>query len=221
MTGIRQRLYPQFARVAQALASQTRLELVDLLAQGPRNVDSLAGETGQSLANVSQHLQALKLAHLVTAERRGTRVYYRLASDSVVRLWLELRNVAEEQLPEVGAMARDHAASQAPLAVVGRDELARYGPGAVCLLDVRPALEFASGHLAGAISIPLEELHSRLGELPADSLIITYCRGEYCAMADEAAALLAANGFNVARLDGGWPEWLIEGRPVQREEISV
>jgi len=217
----KQDLYPQLARIGQALASDKRLELIDLLAQGLRNVDSLAALTGQSVANISQHLQALRAARLVESDRRGTKVFYRLPSESVVRLWLDLRSMAEERLPEAAAIVRDFASERAGIQTISRTDMERLSAqGEGCLLDVRPSLEFESGHLAGAINIPVGELPERLGELPRDSLIVTYCRGEYCLMADEAAALLEAQGFNVARLDGGWPEWLVEGRAVAREKIA-
>jgi rhodanese-related sulfurtransferase len=208
-------LYPEFARVASALASPRRLELVDLLAQAPRSVDALALETGMSTANVSQHLQVLKRARLVASSRRGTNVIYRLAGPDVVALWLALRRVAEERLPEVERLRRDAASSGEPLA---RDEAARLlKAGDVVLLDVRPPLEFQAGHLKGAISMPLTELERRLGELPRGRRIIAYCRGAYCLFADEAVALLRKHGFQAERLDGGWPEWLVEGRPVQTD----
>lgn len=207
------RIYPEFARVASALASPRRLELVDLLAQAPRGVDALADETGMSVANVSQHLQVLKRARLVVSGRRGTSVIYRLAGPEVVGLWLALRGVAEERLPEVERLHRDVVADGEALK---RDEAARLlKRGTAVLLDVRPAREFEAGHIAGAVSIPLDELEQRLGELPRDRRIITYCRGTYCLFADEAVALLRKHGFQAERLDGGWPEWLVEGRPVR------
>ncbi len=209
------RLYPQFARVAQALANDKRLEIVDLLAQAPRNVDALAAETGQSVANISQHLQTLRAARLVEAERRGTKVFYRLASPAVARLWLTLRSVGEERLPEIDALVREYIPRRAGHRTVTRGEAASLLAGdGVVLLDVRPGIEFESGHIPGAVNIPLDELAERLGELPRDRLIVTYCRGEYCQFADDAVALLDERGFQVARLDGGWPEWREEGREV-------
>lgn len=211
---LKDRIYPQFARIGQALASEKRLELVDLLAQAPRHVDALAQETGMSVANVSQHLQILRSANLVEAERQGNMTFYRLSDPAVVRLWLALRGVAESRLAEVKEINRDlpgrHNGN-----VVSRDEVKELLKGKAVLLDVRPSQEFESGHLRGAINIPIDELRDRLGELPQDRQIITYCRGEYCLFADEAAQLLRTNGFDVARLEGGWPEWYSEGRPVQ------
>ncbi len=208
------RLYPEFARVAQALGSDRRLELVDLLAQAPRRVEALAEETGMTLANVSQHLQVLKNARLVESERRGTSVTYRLASQSVVSLWLALRGVAEDRLPEI-AKLRSEFSDDAADEELPREEVERLVQrGNAVLVDVRPALEFEHGHVAGALSIPIEQLEKRLKELPRNKRIVAYCRGAYCLFADEAVALLRKRGFDAIRLEGGWPEWVVDGRSV-------
>ena len=208
------RLYPEFARVAQALGSDRRLELVDLLAQAPRRVEALAEETGMTVANVSQHLQVLKNARLVESERRGTTVTYRLGSPSVMSLWLALRGVAEDRLPEIEKLRReyshDHEGGEVPREDV--DRLLKRGKAV--LVDVRPAMEFAHGHVAGAISIPIDELERRVEELPRNKRIVAYCRGAYCLFADEAVLLLRKRGYDAIRLEGGWPEWLDEGRAV-------
>lgn len=209
------RLYPQFARVGAALASDKRLELLDLLAQAPRHVEALAAETGMSVANVSQHLQVLRTAQLVEAEREGTKVRYRLAGDDVLRLWLALRSVAEARLADVDRVVRAFAIAGVEEPPLARDELARrVAQGEIVLIDVRPPLEYTHGHLAGAVSLPLEELPTRLHELPRDKQIVTYCRGAYCLFADEAVAFLRQHGFDTLRLAGGWPEWYAEGRAV-------
>ena len=212
----KQRLYGQFARIGQALGSEKRLELLDLLAQSPRHVDALAAETEMSLANVSQHLQVLRNARLVETERAGTKVLYRLADDSVLRLWLALRSVAETRLAEVGQISRELTSERSEAgASVPRADLERLlAGGEVCLIDVRPAIEYEAGHLPGAISLPLEQLPERLQELPRDHPIVAYCRGEYCLFADDAVRLLRQHGFRAIRLEGGWPEWRLEGRPV-------
>jgi rhodanese-related sulfurtransferase len=216
----KQRIYPQFARVAQALASDKRLELVDLLAQAPRHVDALAEETEMSVANVSQHLQVLRGARLVETTREGTKVVYRLADDSVLHLWLALRSVAESRLAEVGEIAREFMPGRKEANGVDHDELERLlATGEACVIDVRPRQEFEHGHLAGAVSIPLDDLPGRLDDLPRDRLIVTYCRGEYCLFADEAVQLLRERGFRVARLEGGWPEWSAEGRPIVQPTV--
>lgn len=212
--GLRQRLYPEFARLGTALASEKRLELLDMLAQAPRHVEALAEETGMSLASVSQHLQVLRNAKLVEARRDGNKVYYRLADESVLRLWLTLRSVGEKRLAEVDQIRREYADASQPDAVT-RDELdALIDRESVVLLDVRPCIEYEFGHLPGAVSLPLDELPARLSELPLDKLIVTYCRGVYCLMSNEAEALLRGKGYQVRRLDGGWPEWWDEGRDV-------
>ncbi len=213
----KERLYPQFARVAQALANDRRLELIDLLAQGPRHVDALASETGMSLANTSQHLQALRAAHLVETTKDGTKVRYRLAGSDVLRLWLALRAVATERLPDVERIVQQ-LGTVAGLdgAALSREALAaKLAGNEVTLIDVRPTLEFENGHLPGAISVPPEELEPRLSALPRDRPIVAYCRGAYCLFADEAVAFLRAAGAEAYRLDGGWPEWVASGRGVE------
>ena len=210
---LRRQLYPEFARVGAALASDRRLELIDLLAQGPRNVDSLARETRMSVASVSQHLQVLHNAKLVEAEKVGNRTVYRLASEAVVRLWLSLRSLGAQRLPEVDQILRLSGRREGALRSQ-KEVQELLDSGRVYLIDVRPRAEYENGHLAGAVSIPVTELLDRLEELPRDRLIVTYCRGVYCEMSGVAEALLREEGFEVARLDGGWPEWLIEGRPV-------
>jgi rhodanese-related sulfurtransferase/DNA-binding transcriptional ArsR family regulator len=207
-------LYPHFARVAQALASNKRLELLDVLAQGPRHVDALAQETGMSVANSSQHLHILRASRLVDADRRGTMIIYRLSDPSVTNLWLALRGVAESRLAEVKELTRKFHSARQNDNVVSRDEAASLSRQNAVLLDVRPRSEFEAGHLRGAINIPIEELPNRFDELPREQRIVAYCRGIYCLLADEAAELLIAHGFDVVRLEGGWPEWQSEGRPV-------
>ena len=209
----KQTLFKECARIPRALASERRLEIIDVLAQGPRHVDALAAETGMSIANVSQHLQVLRSARLVESERRGTSVFYRLADRSVSNLWLGLRGVAEDRLAEVRQLASEFHSARNNGVVISRDDALSASRKAI-LLDVRPASEFESGHLQGAINIPIGELPGRMEELPRNRRIIAYCRGIYCLLADEAAELLIANGFDVVRLEGGWPEWQSEGRPV-------
>jgi rhodanese-related sulfurtransferase/DNA-binding transcriptional ArsR family regulator len=203
----KQRLYPQFARIARAMASDRRLELLDLLAQAPRHVDALAAETEMSVANVSQHLQVLKAAHLVEAEKEGTKAVYRLAGDDVLRLWLALRTVAEKRLPEVDRIVEEFAVPGAENTLALAELERRLEKGSVTLIDVRPALEYASGHLPGAISVPPDEVAQRIEHLPRDRTVVAYCRGAYCLFADEAVAYLRQNGFDAYRLDVGWPEW--------------
>ncbi len=209
-------IYPQFARVGQALASDKRLEILDLLAQAPRHVEALAAETEMSVANLSQHLQVLRAARLVEASKLGTRVFYRLAGERVLRLWLNLRSVAEAQLAEVGETTRRFTLNREGDRLVPREELQQLlDDGSVYLIDVRPQIEYEHGHLPGAVCIPIHELAERLREIPRGRPVIAYCRGEYCLFADEAVALLTERGFSASRLEGGWPEWLVEGRRVE------
>ena len=209
----RNRLYAEFARVGQALASDKRLALLDLLVQGPRYVDALAAQMEMSVANVSQHLQVLRNAKLVESERDGTRVLYRLTDTSVLTLWLNLRDVAAQHLPEIEQLMRQFAIEDLENHV-SRDQLERsLTSDDVVLIDVRPKIEFENGHIPGALSLPVEDLRQRLQQLPKDKRIIAYCRGAYCLFADEAVALLRQHGFDAMRLEGGWPEWWDEGRP--------
>ncbi len=217
----KERLYEQFARVGAALGSRQRLELLDLLAQAPRHVDALAAELEMPVANVSQHLQALRAARLVETERQGTRVIYRLANDGVLRLWLALRSVAERQLSEVGQVVDELATDRVESEQLGRAALASaLGRGKVVVLDVRPAIEYASGHLPGAVSVPIEQLARRLSTLPRDRRLVVYCRGTYCQFADRAVSILQRKGFDAIRLEGGWPEWRAEGRPTATSETN-
>jgi rhodanese-related sulfurtransferase len=205
----KKRIYPEFARIGQALASDRRLQLIDLLAQGSRHVEALAQETGMSVANVSQHLQVLRAAHLVEADRDGNKVICCLAGADVLRLWLNLRDLGERRLPEVREISRLFAVEGAEGEPVSREYLAReLAAERLVLLDVRPTLEFEAGHIPGAISVPSGELAERLDDLPRDRPIVAYCRGAYCLSADEAVALLRERGFEAYRLDGGWPEWV-------------
>jgi rhodanese-related sulfurtransferase/DNA-binding transcriptional ArsR family regulator len=202
-------LFDAFARAAKALASGRRIELVDVLANGERTVEALAGEVGLSVANTSQHLQILRQAGLVGSRRQGTSVHYRLAGPEVFELWRTLRTLAASRLAEVERLAVAYLGGRDDLEPVTREELARRledGDDLV-VLDVRPAAEYAAGHLPGAVSIPVGELRRRLAELPADREVVAYCRGPYCAFAHEAVELLRDEGFAARRLEDGLPEW--------------
>jgi rhodanese-related sulfurtransferase len=166
-----------------------------------------------TVANVSQHLQILRRAHLVDTDREGTKIVYRLADEKVVDLWLALRSVAETQLAEVEQLTREYASDAGESDVPRADLQKKFKAGEAYIIDVRPELEYASGHLTGAVSLPVEELPKRLQELPRDRPIVAYCRGKYCLFADEAVALLREHGFDAHRMEGGWPEWSSEGRP--------
>ena len=209
-------LFDEFARAAKALASGRRLELLDVLANGERTVEALAGEVALSVANTSQHLQILRQAGLVASRRQGTSVYYRLAAPEVFELWRALRTLAAGRLAEVERLAAAYLGGRDALEPVTREELARRledGDDLV-VLDVRPAAEHAAGHLPGAVSIPVGELRRRLAELPRDREVVAYCRGPYCAFAHEAVELLREEGFTARRLEDGLPEWQAAGLAV-------
>ncbi|HEY7835173.1 MAG TPA: metalloregulator ArsR/SmtB family transcription factor [Ktedonobacterales bacterium] len=208
-------LYAQFARLGKALASPQRLELLDLLAQGERSVDDLAREAGLSIANASAHLQALARARLVVGRKAGLRVYYRLADPSVYRLWAALREAGSAQLAEIDRLVRAYLHDRQALEPLSRAEfLTRLTRGETVVLDVRPALEYRQGHVAGARSIPVDELEARLGELDPRREVVAYCRGPYCVFADEAVALLRARGLRAYRYAEGFPEWAAAALPV-------
>ena len=204
----KERLYQSIARIGQALANPHRLELIDLLVQAPRTVEELAAETQMSIANTSQHLQRLKQSRLVANTREGLYIRYRLADASIAQIWLELRAVAESQLSEVREALNAYRTQRHAFERISAAELsARLQNGEVFLLDARPEVEYAAGHIPGARSFPLEELEQRLGELPADLPIVAYCRGPYCVIADQALALLASRGHRTYRLEEGVAEW--------------
>ena len=210
------RLYGEFARIGKALASPHRLEILEVLAQGERTVESLGSETGLSIANASRHLQQLRQAQLVLARREGLFVHYRLAGPEVVGLMLTLRRTAEQHLAEVDRVVRDFLGERDDFEPVTPDELSRrMTNGEVMLLDVRPEQEYAAGHIAGARSLPVADLSARLAELPREQEYVAYCRGPYCVYADEAVAVLRANGLKAQRLTEGYPEWWLSGRPVR------
>jgi rhodanese-related sulfurtransferase/DNA-binding HxlR family transcriptional regulator len=209
-------LFDSFASVARALGNGRRAEIVDVLAQGERSVDELAGEIGQSIANTSQHLQVLSRAGLVDSRRDGTRVIYRLASERVDELWSSVRDVAVRHVAEVNGLAEAYLGDRTGLEQVTADELAdRLALGKVVLLDVRPESEYRAGHIAGARSAPLPSLDALVPELSPRREIVAYCRGPYCVYADDAVRLLRGRGLKARRLDVGYPEWLRAGLPVE------
>jgi len=201
--------------VAQALGSGRRAEIVDVLAQGERSVDEIAAEISQTVANTSQHLQVLARAGLVRSRREGTRAIYRLASDQVAELWAAVRDVAVHHLAEVSVLADEYLGDRGGVEQVSAVELERrLARGDVVVLDVRPEREYAAGHIAGARSVPIDELSSVVEELPRRREIVAYCRGPYCVYADDAVRLLRARGRQARRLDVGFPEWRRAGLPV-------
>ncbi len=214
-------IYEQLARIGKALSSPKRLELVDLLCQGERTVEVLAKLANLTVANASQHLQVLRAARLVETEKRGLYMSYRLADLAVCDLFRTMRTVAESRLADVEQITRQFLEGREGMEPVDRESLLeRAKTGEVTVLDVRPVEEYRSGHIPGAISIPLQELERRLKELPRDQEIVAYCRGPYCVLAIRAVELLLAKGFRAARLQDGLPDWRANGLAVAVGETA-
>lgn len=212
---MKRELYQSIAKVAQALASGNRLQLLEFMAQSERSVDALAAMVGMTVANASQHLQALRRAGLVAARKDGQRVYYRLAGDDVVRLYDVLRTVAESRLAEVKQLVADFLGDKDALEPIAADELLKRAKrGLVTVLDVRPPEEFAAGHLPGAVNIPIDRLESGLARLSKQREVVAYCRGPYCLMSFEAVLKLRKRGWKARRLQHGYPEWKAAGLPI-------
>ncbi|MGA7670030.1 MAG: metalloregulator ArsR/SmtB family transcription factor [Nitrolancea sp.] len=209
------RLYTEFASIGKALANPHRLELLDLLGQGERSVEDLAHEAALSLANASAHLQVLRRARLVEADKRGLNVVYRLATPEVYSLWRMLRDLGTAQFSEIDRLVEIYMADRQTLEPISKDELRRrLAEDAVAVIDVRPGVEFQQGHILGSRSVPISELEQRLAEIPHDQEVVAYCRGPYCVYADEAVRLLRQHGIHAYRLDEGFPEWRAAGFPV-------
>jgi rhodanese-related sulfurtransferase len=209
-------LFDALASAAQALGSGRRAEIVDLLAQGERSVEEIAGEISQSVANTSQHLQVLARAGLVRSRRQGTRVFYRLASERVGDLWAAVRDVAVRHVAEVGVLADEYLGERGGVEQLSAAELAeRLARGDVIVLDVRPDAEYRAGHIVGSRSAPLPVLAELAEKLPRRQEIVAYCRGPYCVYADDAVRLLRERGLKARRLDVGFPEWRRAGLPVE------
>lgn len=209
-------LYEQFARIGKTLGNPHRLELLELLAQGERTVESLATETELSVANASQHLQALRQAALVESRKQGLFVYYRLADPAISDLLRALRTVSERRLADLDRLVREHFGDRSGSEAVSMPELLRRArSGDVVVLDTRPATEYEAGHIAGAISVPVADLQRRLKELPRDKSYVAYCRGPYCVYADEAVEFLRSKRRRATRLVEGFPEWRAAGLPVE------
>jgi rhodanese-related sulfurtransferase len=209
-------LFDALASVAQALGSGRRAEIVDVLAQGERSVEEIAGEIAQSVANTSQHLRLLAKAGLVRSRREGTRIFYRLASEQVGDLWAAVRDAAVRHVAEVSVLADEYLGERDGVEQVSAAELEqRLARGDVVVLDVRPEREYRAGHVAGARSAPLATLAALASELPGRREFVAYCRGPYCVYADDAVRLLRERGLKARRLDVGFPEWRRAGLPVE------
>ena len=211
----KRQLFRQFAAIAKAVAHEHRLELLEALAQGERSVETLANRVGMSIANASQHLQQMRRAGLIEARRSGKFVYYRMTDEAVLDLVAALTRIGERHVAEVGKIVRDYFQNCDGMEPVSRTELLkRMKKGDVQVLDVRPEDEFALGHVAGAINIPLDKLKKKLASLDPRKEIVAYCRGPYCVLSFETVAFLRIKGFKVRRLEDGLPEWVAAGLPV-------
>jgi rhodanese-related sulfurtransferase len=210
------RVFLELAKVSTALGNPKRLEIIDLLAQGGKTVERIALETGTSIANTSKHLQVLKAGNLVEVKRNKNFIIYSLSGDKVVEIWSLLRDFGAERIAEVDKVVRDFRRGKVDLESVTIDELLeRLETDEVVLLDVRPEEEYKSGHIANALSIPIEQLASRLQELPRNKEIIAYCRGPFCVFADDATEFLLNHNYKSKRLREGYPDWKLKGLPVE------
>ncbi|HJR46296.1 MAG TPA: metalloregulator ArsR/SmtB family transcription factor [Actinomycetota bacterium] len=209
-------LFDGFAQVAKALSNGRRAEIVDVLSNGERSVESLAAEVHLSIANTSQHLQILKNAGLVATRRHGTFVYYRLASPDVVEFWRALQGIARTSRADVERLVRDYLGDNGDVEELTKEELWQRlkSKDKLVVLDVRPRQEYDAGHIPGAVSIPLDDLKKRIKELPKSKQIVAYCRGPLCALAPEATRYLKSKGYRVKRLAEGAPDWAAAGLPL-------
>ena len=216
MANFKHELFEQFARVAKALSNANRLEILEFLAQGEHSVDALSRVSGLSVANTSQHLQQLRLGGLVVSRKQGQKVFYRVSGEDVADLLSVLRAVAERRLADVRQLIDTYLTVKDNLEPVPAEELLeRVRDGLVTVLDVRPAEEYNAGHLPGAINIPLSELEQRLEEFDGGQEVVAYCRGPHCVLAFDAVKMLRDKGVKASRLDGGLPEWRLQGLPVE------
>lgn len=210
------KVYEELAKITKALANPHRLEIIELLAQGEFSVEQIASQTSLSVANASQHLQVLKASQLVEITRQGNFIHYRLANTNVFKAWKALRELGVERIAAIEKLVRDFRQSKFNFGSMTIDELIKkIESGKITILDVRPEAEFNSGHIANAVSIPIDQLSKRLKELPKRNEIITYCRGPFCVYADEAVALLNKAGYKAIRLEEGFPDWQLEGLPIE------
>lgn len=209
-------VYGELAKITKSMANPHRLEIIELLAQGEFSVEQVAIQTHLSIASASQHLQVLKLAQLVEINRQGNFVYYRLANNNVFKAWKALRDLGVERITTIEKLVRDFRKSKYDFETVTNEDLLRkLESGNVTILDVRPESEYKTGHIAHALSIPIDQLSKRLKELPKGIEIVAYCRGPFCVLADDAVALLSKAGYNVTRLEEGFPEWQLQELPVE------
>jgi rhodanese-related sulfurtransferase/Trp operon repressor len=210
------KVYNELARITKSMANPHRLEIIELLAQGEFSVERIAEQTNLSIANASQHLQVLKIAQLVEINRQGNFIFYRLSNDNVFKAWKSLRELGVERIASIEKAVKDFRKSKFDFETVTIDGLIeRLESGKVTILDVRPESEYNQGHIANAISIPIDELSKRLKELPKRTEIVAYCRGPFCVYADEAVALLTKAGYKANRLEEGFPDWRLQDLPIE------
>jgi rhodanese-related sulfurtransferase len=213
------KVYQELAKITKALSNPHRLEIIELLAQGECSVEQIATQTNLSIANTSQHLQLLRTSQIVEINRQGNFIYYRLANVNVFKAWKALRELGVERISSIEKIMKDFKQVKFSLESVTIQELiTKLEKGRVTILDVRPESEYRKGHIANAVSIPIEQLAKRWNEIPKRNEIITYCRGPFCVFADEAVALLTKKGYKAIRLEEGYPDWQLEGLPI---EISL
>ena len=209
-------IFEQFAKVAQAFSAPKRLEIIDILAQGERDVDSLSRQVSMTIANTSRHLQILKQTRLVESRREGVRIFYRLADDDVAQCWINMQSLAEKRSSEIREVTRMFFEERDTMEPITKNELLNLiQNNEVTVLDVRPAVEYKNEHISGALSIPLSELNKRINEIPKSRNVIAYCRGKYCVLSAEAMSILKSAGIKAIRLKDGFPEWKQAGLPVE------
>lgn len=209
-------VYSELARITKSMANPHRMEIIELLAQGEFSVEQIADQTNLPIANTSQHLQVLKNAQLVDINRQGNFIFYRLSNNNVFNAWKALRELGRERIASIETVVKEFRKSKFDFETVTIDELIeKLESGKVTILDVRPESEYKQGHIANAISIPIDELSKRLKELPKRTEIVAYCRGPFCVYADEAVALLIRAGYKANRLEEGFPDWKVQELPVE------
>lgn len=210
------KVYTELARITKSMANPHRMEIIELLGQGEFSVEQIANETGLTIANASQHLQVLKQAQLVTVERQGNFIFYRLSNDNVFKAWKALRELGVERIASIEKVVREFRKSKFDFQSVTIDELTKkIEAGKVTIIDVRPKSEYRQGHIARAISIPIKELSRRLKELRRRNEIVAYCRGPFCVYADEAVAILKKAGYKATRVEEGFPDWKLQKLPIE------
>ena len=210
------KVFGELARITKSMANPHRTEIIELLAQGEVSVEQIAEQTNLSIANASQHLQVLRQSQLVEVNRQGNFIFYRLSNDNVFKTWKALRDLGVERIAAVENVVKEFRKSKFDFESVTIDELIeRIDSGKVTILDVRPQSEYRQGHIANAVSIPIEELSKRLKELPKRTEVIAYCRGPFCVYADEAVAMLVEAGFKAKRLTEGFPDWKVQDLPIE------